>query len=74
MFVEAPPPPIPPTPTDICLCVVCPEANDMVVCLGGGVGVKLERVGSDYNPRDDSCIKAYVRLMAQVAQDDAEEV
>ena len=30
---------------------------------GKRVGVKLERVGSDYNLRNDSCIKAYVRLM-----------
>ena len=40
---------------------------------GKRVGVKLERVGSDYNPREDSCIKAFVRLMAQVAQDHEEE-
>ena len=35
MFVEAPPPPIPP-PHHRYLCV-CPEVNDMVVCLGGGL-------------------------------------
>ena len=35
MFGSASPPLSPPTPTDILH--VCPEANDMVVCLGGGL-------------------------------------
>ena len=30
-------------------------------------GVKLEHLGSDYQPRDDTCIKAFVRLVAAAA-------
>merc|ERR1712032_1695249 len=30
-------------------------------------GIKLEKLGDDYEPRDDSCIKAFVRLLAQIA-------
>ena len=32
------------------------------------IGVKLEHVGSDYNPRFDTCVKAFVRFMAQLAE------
>ena len=35
------------------------------------VGVKLEKVGADYDPRSDTCLKAFVRLMAQLALDSA---
>ena len=35
---------------------------------GQRVGVKLEKVGDDYEPRKDSCVAAFVRLrMAQMA-------
>ena len=27
-------------------------------------GIKLENLGKDYDPREDTCVKAYVRLMA----------
>ena len=31
-------------------------------------GIKLEKLGDvDYEPRDDSCIKAFVRLLARIA-------
>ena len=30
-------------------------------------GVKLERLEDDYEPTEDSCIKAFVRLIATVA-------
>ena len=30
--------------------------------------IKLENIGSDYDPRLDSCIKAFVRLMAAAAE------
>ena len=32
--------------------------------LGLSAGVKLESVGSDYEPKRDTCIKAFVRLLA----------
>ena len=28
------------------------------------VGIKLENMGKDYDPRDDSCVKAFVRQLA----------
>ena len=30
-------------------------------------GVKLEHMGEDYDPMDDTCIKAFVRLIALMA-------
>ena len=30
-------------------------------------GVKLEKLGDDYDPLEDTCIKAFVRLLALVA-------
>ena len=30
-------------------------------------GVKLEKLGEDYDPCEDTCIKAFVRLLALVA-------
>ena len=30
-------------------------------------GIKLEKLGDDYDPRDDSCVKAFVRLLARIA-------
>ena len=30
--------------------------------------IKWEKLGDDYNPREDTCIKAFVRLLAQIAQ------
>ena len=32
------------------------------------VGIKLESVGATYVPREDTCIKAFVRLLAANAQ------
>ena len=29
--------------------------------------VKLEKLGVEYNPREDTCLKAFVRMMAQAA-------
>ena len=29
--------------------------------------IKLEKLGCEYNPAEDTCIKAFVRLMAQAA-------
>ena len=34
-------------------------------------GIKLEKLGEDYNPRDDTCLRAFVRLVAASA--DAED-
>ena len=31
------------------------------------VGIKLEKLGSDYSPREDTCVRAFVRLMAVAA-------
>lgn len=31
-------------------------------------GVKIEKIGCEYDPRDDSCLKAFVRLMAARAE------
>ena len=31
--------------------------------------VKLEKLGDDYDPKFDTCIKAFVRLIARVAHD-----
>ena len=33
-------------------------------------GLKHEKLGVDYDPREDSCIKAFVRLMAESASKD----
>ena len=30
-------------------------------------GIKLENLGKDYNPREDTCVKAFVRFLAQSA-------
>ena len=30
-------------------------------------GIKLEKLGTDYNPREDSCLKAFVRMLAERA-------
>ena len=32
-------------------------------------GVKLENLGKDYNPRDDTCLKAFVRMCAARASE-----
>ena len=37
------------------------------------MGVKLERLGADYEPRLDTCLKAYVRLLAVRAEAAAAE-
>ena len=34
-------------------------------------GIKLEKLGEDYTPRDDTCLRAFVRLVAASA--DAED-
>ena len=31
------------------------------------IGVKMEKLGDNYNPKEDTCIKAFVRLLAQCA-------
>ena len=31
-------------------------------------GVKIEKLGADYDPRADTCIKAFVRLLAARAE------
>ena len=36
---------------------------------GFRAGVKLENLGKDYEPRKDTCLKAFVRLCAERAQD-----
>ena len=33
--------------------------------------IKLEKLGIEYRPREDTCIKAFVRIMAQAAQQDS---
>ena len=35
--------------------------------------IKLEKLGGDYNPREDSVLKALVRLMAAAASDGVAE-
>ena len=35
--------------------------------------IKLEKLETDYDPRQDTCVKAFVRLMAQTATDAAPE-
>mmetsp|Transcript_4529 Transcript_4529/g.11256 ORF Transcript_4529/g.11256 Transcript_4529/m.11256 type:complete len:116 (-) Transcript_4529:152-499(-) len=30
-------------------------------------GTKIEKLGDDYNPREDTCIAAFVRLMGELA-------
>ena len=35
--------------------------------------IKLEKLGDDYNPRNDSVLKALVRLMAAAASDGVAE-
>ena len=30
-------------------------------------GIKLEKLGAEYNPREDTCVKAFVRLFAERA-------
>ena len=36
-------------------------------------GVKLEKLGADYNPREDTCVRAFVRLLAEVAKASSEQ-
>ena len=37
-------------------------------------GVKVEKIGDDYRPKEDSCIRAFIRLTAQAAAEEAVEV
>ena len=30
-------------------------------------GIKLEKLGAEYNPREDTCVKAFVRMLAERA-------
>ena len=32
-------------------------------------GVKIEKIDADYDPTTDTCVRAFVRLMAQQAQE-----
>ena len=54
--------------------VVMPDCrrNERLFCTAGRTsyrssGVKLEKLGEDYEPCEDTCIKAFVRLLALVA-------
>ena len=35
--------------------------------LGRAAATKMEEVGGDYNPKEDTCIKAFVRFLATIA-------
>ena len=37
----------------------------------GSTGVKLETLGKDYKPREDTCIKAFIRLLVENAMEAA---
>ena len=57
-------------PEGVCMPASC--RNERLFGLSGrssyrSNGIKLEKLGDDYEPRDDSCIKAFVRLLARIA-------
>jgi len=54
------------------VCMPASRRNERLFGLSGrssyrSNGIKLEKLGDDYEPRDDSCIKAFVRLLARTA-------
>ena len=55
------------------VCMPASRRNERLFGLSGrssyrSNGIKfLEKLGDDYEPRDDSCIKAFVRLLARIA-------
>jgi len=40
---------------------------------GLSTGIKLEKLGSEYEPEHDTCLKAFVRLLAEMATEECGE-